>query len=99
MSVISLSAAKGFLDVIHNSDDSKLTMLLAGAEDEAMQFMNRVDLEEWDSEVSSEPVPPSVVVGVLLLLQAMYDATPDEAAKLRAAAEVKLMPFRLNLGV
>ncbi|MBC7201933.1 MAG: phage gp6-like head-tail connector protein [Pusillimonas sp.] len=99
MSVINLSVAKSFLEVIHNGDDSKIQLLLDGAEDEARAFMNRADLVEWDSEVSSEPVPPSVQIGILLLLQAMYDATPDDAAKLRVAAEVKLMPYRIQMGV
>lgn len=99
MSVISLTTAKSFLDVIHNADDTKLNMLLDGAEDEAMRFMNRTSMDEWDSDVSSDPLPPSVVVGVLLLLQATYDAGPDDAAKLRMAAEVKLMPYRVEMGV
>lgn len=100
MSVITLSEAKGFLDVIHSSDDSKLQLLLDAAEDEAQAFMNREDLIEWNSNVSStDPVPASIKIGVLLLLQANYQATPDEADKLRKAAEVKLMPYRLEMGV
>jgi len=35
MSVITLSEAKAFLDVIHSSDDTKLQLLLDAAEDEA----------------------------------------------------------------
>ncbi len=100
MSTITLSEAKGFLDVIHSSDDSKLQLLLDAAEDEARAFMNREDLIEWDSNVSStDPVPASIKIGVLLLLQANYQATPDDAEKLRKAAEVKLMPYRLDMGV
>jgi len=100
MSTITLSEAKGFLDVIHSSDDSKLQLLLDAAEDEARAFMNRDDLIEWDSNVSStDPVPASIKIGVLLLLQANYQATPDDAEKLRKAAEVKLMPYRLDMGV
>ena len=100
MSAITLSEAKGFLDVIHSSDDSKLQLLLDAAEDEARAFMNREDLIEWDSNVSStDPVPASIKIGVLLLLQANYQATPDDAEKLRRAAEVKLMPYRLDMGV
>lgn len=100
MSAIALSDAKDFLDVIHSSDDSKLQILLDAAEDEARVFMNRDDLYEWDSNVSSnDPIPGSVKIGVLLLLQANYQATPDEADKLRRAAEIKLMPYRIELGV
>lgn len=100
MSAIALSDAKDFLDVIHSSDDSKLQLLLDAAEDEARAFMNREDLYEWDSNVSSnDPIPGSVKIGVLLLLQANYQATPDEADKLRKAAEIKLMPYRIDLGI
>lgn len=100
MSQITLSEAKGFLDVIHNSDDAKLQLLLDAAEDEARAFMNRDDLIEWDSNVSStDPIPGSIKIGVLLLLQANYQASPDDADKLRKAAEIKLMPYRLEMGV
>ncbi|ARG88676.1 head-tail connector protein [Pseudomonas aeruginosa] len=106
MSMIPLDTAKSFLDVIHDSDDVKIQLLLDSAEDEARQFMSRQSLDglcncEVSSEaVSSEPgLPPSVVVGVLLLLQANYQAAPDEVDTLRKAAEVKLMPYRCGLGV
>jgi hypothetical protein len=100
MSAITLSEAKSFLDVIHGSDDQKIQLLLDAAEDEARAFLNRADLEEWDSNISStDPIPGSVKIGVLLLLQANYQATPDEAEKLRKVAEIKLIPYRLEMGV
>ncbi|HCD9749533.1 head-tail connector protein [Pseudomonas aeruginosa] len=106
MSLIPLDTAKSFLDVIHDWDDAKLQLLLDGAEDEACQFMWRQSLDglcncdESSEAVSSEPgLPPSVVIGVLLLLQASYQAAPEEIATLRKAAEVKLMPYRCGLGV
>lgn len=100
MSAITLSEAKDFLDVIHNADDSKLQLLLDAAEDEAKQYLNRDDLEEWDSNISStDPVPGSIKIGVLLLLQANYQSTPDEADKLRKAAEIKLQPYRIEMGI
>jgi hypothetical protein len=100
MSAITLSEAKAFLDVIHSFDDTKIQLLLDAAEDEAKQFLNRDDLEEWDSNISStDPIPGSVKIGVLLLLQSNYQATPDEANKLRQVAEIKLQPYRLELGI
>jgi len=102
MSVISLSTAKSFLDVIHNSDDTKLQMLLDGAEDEAAQYINQPLIDLLPEEASSEnpdDLPGSVLLGVMLLLQAVYQATPDDAEKLRRAAEVKLTPYRIGWGV
>jgi len=100
MSVITLSEAKSFLDVIHSADNAKLQLLLDAAEDEARVFMNRDDLIEWNSNISTtDPVPASIKIGVLLLLQANYQASPDDADKLRRAAEVKLLPYRLLMGV
>lgn len=121
MSVIDLSEAKAFLDVIHDADDSKLQMLLDAAEDEAAQFMWRVAvngacrtmplnvidpsapsdavLEPVADDIESGELPASVKVGVLLLLQASYQAAPDEVEKLRSAAEVKLTPYRCGMGV
>ena len=101
MSIITLEIAKQYLDVIHNSDDAKLQRLLDGAEDEAAQYMNRSLADLLPEEVSSEnpdDLPGSVVLGVMLLLQAAYQATTDDAEKLRRAAEVKLAPYRCGWG-
>ena len=101
MSVLNLEKVKSFLDVIHSADDAKLQMLLDGAEDEAAQFMNRLNVYEWESEYvfdSEYLMPPGCLVGILLLMQASYQAGPDDADKLRKAAETKLMPYRLDIG-
>lgn len=95
--MITLEVAKAFLDVIHDADDAKLQMLLDGAEDEAARFINQ-PLAELVLE-GGDTLPPSAVVGVMLLLQSTYQANPDDASKLRAAAEVKLMPHRVEMGV
>ena len=102
MSVIALPTAKSFLDVVHGADDAKLQDLLDGAEDEALRFMNRTHFAgECGAEPTAVPdsMPASVKVAVLLLLQATYQATPDDADKLRKAAEIKLMPYRCGMGV
>ena len=93
MSVIYLDDAKAYLDVIHGMDDAKLQLLLDAAEDEASKFMNVSDLTEWTE------LPMSIVIGVLLLLQGNYQASPDEVEKLRMAAETKLLPYRVEMGV
>lgn len=93
MSVIMLADAKSFLDVIHNSDDGKLQNLLDAAEDEAARFLNVDSLTEWSE------LPFSIFIGVLMLLQSNYQATPDDMPKLRSAAETKLMPYRVEMGV
>ncbi|MCK0153861.1 head-tail connector protein [Alcanivorax sp. S6407] len=100
---ISLDEAKDYLDVIHDADDSKLQMLLDAAHDEALQFMNRSDFGEVcecsSSSSSGSVMPASVRLGVLILLQAAYQASPDDAEQLRHVAEVILMPYRCGLGV
>lgn len=45
MSRIPLAEAKAFLDVIHVHDDAKLQGLLDGAEQEALDFMDRQDFD------------------------------------------------------
>lgn len=105
MEIISLDDAKNYLDVIHDADDEKLRMLLAGAHDEALQFMYRASFDDLeicgiaDCEPASGRAPSSVQVGVLLLLQAAYQAGPEDGEKLRRIAEIKLMPYRRGLGV
>lgn len=119
MSDITLSVVKKYLDVIHDADDDKLQMLLDAAEDEALQFMDRPNLTDWRtcaeircsepvsesvSEAASEiSMPASVRLGILILVQAAYQAAPGqlrhEAEQLRDIAEKKLYPYRCGLGV
>jgi hypothetical protein len=121
LSLIPLAEAKAFLDVIHTSDDAKLQALLDGAEQEALDFMNRVDFtsicpylpedhEDYDSDVhvlaeqmsdivADYGMPASVRTGILMLLQASYQAEPDDQAKLRRIGETFLFPYRCGLGI
>ena len=98
MSTISLEQAKQFLDVIHDEDDAKLQLLLNAAEDEACQFMGGESLTILLDETTAE-LPASITMGVMILLQANYQATPEDAAKLRKAAEIKLTPYRIGWGI
>ena len=96
---IKLSVLSEFEEPFVFDERSVLDKFLAKCNDIRV-FMNRDDLYEWDSNVTSnDPIPGSVKIGVLLLLQANYQATPDEADKLRRSAEIKLMPYRIELGV
>jgi len=93
MSVIALDDAKSYLDVIHDADDMKLQNLLDSAEDEAARFLNVENLSEYTE------LPWAIYIGVLLLTQANYQASPDDMPKLRSAAESKMMPYRVEMGV
>ena len=97
MSIITLDVAKQYLNVIHDFDDDNLQLLLDGAESEAEQFIDQpliATVPEGESEL-----PSSLKVGVLMLMQASYQASPDDADKLRKGAEIKLTPFRTGWGV
>lgn len=108
MSVINLSKAKAFLDVFHDSDDEKLQDLLDGAEEEALHFMKRSHFSGACPAIEGDPligvsdpdeVTPGQRVAVFLLLQASYGASPDDAEKLRRAAQIKLRPYRCSAGL
>jgi len=113
MAHVSLEQVKLYLDVTHDDDDAKLEDLIEQAEDEALQFLdldalprasapNARDFDSNDPEPASDAadLAPAVRSGIYLLVQAMYEAKDaDEMAKLRAAAETKLFPYRGNLGV
>lgn len=110
MSVINVQDVKRALRVIHSADDVLLQQLLDAAEDEAVRFCNRTQLptlprdnpETPSSEEipsSEDPVAPSVFTAVVCLVKADYEGSPAEAEQLRKAAEVKLMPYRIGLGV
>ena len=109
MSVIALATVKAYLRVTHTSDDGLLQSLLDGAEDEALRILNRSEFPTSDyslpEDSSSEPdvdtetlIAPSVVVGVCLLVKVDYDAAPEEIEMLRKAAEIKLQPYRTEIG-
>jgi hypothetical protein len=109
VSVIGLPTIKAYLRVTHTSDDALLQTLLDAAEAEAMRYMNRSELpgapydlpEDSSSEpdiVSEAAVFPDVVVAVALLVSADYEAEPDDRDTLRKAAEVKLTPYRTEMG-
>lgn len=110
MSVIALSTVKAYIRVTHNSDDVLLGLLLDGAEQEAMRYMNRRELpgaaytlpEDSSSEpdITTEPdVAADVVVAVSMLVRLQYDALdPDDAMKWRRAAETLLQPYRTEMG-
>ena len=98
MGLITLTQAKPYLDIIHDADDEKLQLLLDAAEDEACQFLGRDSLTNLIVE-STGKLPPSVTMGVMILLQANYQAAPDDVVKLRLAAEIKLTPYRTGWGV
>lgn len=103
MSVVTLSYVKAYLGVIGSDNDTVIQLLLDAAEDEAKQFM---DIESFDEilEINSESpsegvVPASIRHAIIVLVQAGYNASPSDAIQLRKVAQIKLQPFRKNLGV
>ena len=109
MSVINLEIVKRRLRVIGDFNDEDIQQALDGAEQEACRFLNRTQLptlpQDWPSSTEdvpsdSDPVVPDAIEGVLLLVLASYNAaTPEEVAGYRRAAETKLYPYRLCIGV
>lgn len=56
----------------------------------------------WGSEdvpTSEDPIAASIFTAIVCLVKADYEANPDEAEKLRKAAETKLYPYRILIGV
>lgn len=107
MSLIDLQEAKDYLLVFHSANDARLQLLLDAAEDEALQFLDRENLTDWECVVDdpqSDPVsevlmPASVRLGIFTFLQAAYEASPSDQHELRKVGERLLMPYRRNLGV
>ena len=109
MSVINLEIVKRRLRVIGDFNDEDIQQALDGAEQEACRFLNRTQLptlpQDWPSSTEdvpsdSDPVVADAIEGVLLLVLASYNAaTPEEVAGYRRAAETKLYPYRLCIGV
>lgn len=89
-----LGDLKAALRVTHDRDDGLLTKLLDAAGDEYLEFTG-ID-EESDS---SATLPNTAWQGIVVMVQADYDADPVERAAYRAAAETLWMPHRKGLGV
>lgn len=96
---VSLEQAKQYLDVLHSYDNDKLQQLLDAAHDQALQFLNLCSLDDLLEGSSEGVLPAAVQLGVLIYLQAAYQATPDDAEQLTNVAERTLMPYRKGWGV
>lgn len=90
-----LQDAKQFMRVIHDADDGLIADLLSAAQAEALAFIED-DTDYWAADAV---MPKSVWLAILLLTQAAYESSPDDMADLRAIAEIKLMPHRVNIGI
>lgn len=112
MSTVKLVELKQYLDVTTDQSDAMLQQLLDGAEDEALQFLDRpalpvrgdTEVDECDSNdttpATESNVSPTVRAAIFLLAQGMFEAKDAaEMLIIRQAAEQKLMPYRNNLGV
>lgn len=111
MSYVTVEQAREWCRIVHREDDNLLQLLIDSSEDEARRFLNRSQLPtlpiDYPSSSSSEDVPsdddpvaPSVVTAVLILVQARYEQPePDKMASMRRNAETLLMPYRNDLGV
>lgn len=97
MSITQVEVAKQYLGVIYTGDDESLQLLLDAAEDEALQFLDIGD-DLGELQDDENKLPASVTLGILILLQASYQASPVDAEQLRKIAETKLFPYRKNLG-
>jgi len=93
--MITLEQVKADLRVTHDEDDGLLEILLNGATDEALLYMNRAQLPTVDDVVVG-----SVYTAVFLLVRGMYDTTdPAQMTAIRQRAEVMLQPYRQDLGL
>jgi len=87
--ILTLSDLKAFLSVTHDEDDTKLTMLLAAAEDELLRYLERSEL----------PIAASVDLAVCFLVRSSYDAeTADESARWREVARTTAHSYRTGMG-
>lgn len=113
MSTVRVEQVRNYLKITHTDDDVELQELIDGAEDEALQFLDRDELprrgqaavDELDSNQpepvsDSDDLAPVVRMAIYLLVQGMYEAKDaTEMAAVRTVAERKLMPYRNRLGV
>ena len=115
MSYVQLNEAKAHLLVIHDSDDVLIQQNIDAAEAYAANYMNRPGIYDnpectWKrnqppgvvSSESPDPVPKSVVQGILLLVGDYYEnrtAQTTGALTPNQAAENLLWHHRIGMGI
>lgn len=88
--MISLDTIKHALRITHAEDDALLSRLLASAESECLRFLDIAELPDLADY-------PDIEQGIILMIQADYDADPLERNQYRRAAETMWMPYREEL--
>ena len=91
-----LSDVKDALRITQDSDDKLLKRLIDSACYECVSFLNIDDGGDAQSVVIG--LPASVFNGVVLMVQADYDADPTTREACRNSALNLWQPFRVNLG-
>lgn len=91
-----LNTVKADLRIIHSADDALLLQYMQAARAEALQFCN---LEEFVIDTDGDE-SQDIQSAMMLLVRAMYEQVePDKLQVYRNAAEAKLMPYRVCMGV
>lgn len=98
MQLLTLEEAKAMLGVTHSFDDARLQLLIDNATAEALSFMNRENDDQWGCDDTAMP-PYDVRQNVCLLVQAHYEGTVDDIAKVQDIVERRLFRYRKGLGV
>lgn len=110
MSAVSIETAMHHLRL---EDDTELDLVqgyLAGAEDLAMQYLNRRFYHDREALTSAEEngtagdrpivITPSIQIGVLLILTNINENRGDLPGEGIPAAAVRFLePYRINMGV
>lgn len=92
--VISLADLKLALRVTNYDEDSDIARKRASAVTECARFINR-DLPLTADGI----VPPDLVNGVVLMVQADYELDPLQRATMRMSAERLWGPYRSRIGI
>lgn len=90
-----LTDVKDALRITHDSDDGMLERLILSATQEYVQFTG-VETSSDDEEIE---VPEDVINGVILMVQADYDADPLDREKYRDAAKHLWGKHREDFGI
>lgn len=89
--MITVDDIKQTLRVSSGTDDDLLTRLIASAADECMRFTGLTEINSSSND--------DLLQGMAIMVQADYDANPQERVRYRNAAETLWMPYRDGLGV
>jgi hypothetical protein len=93
-----LADIKKALRQTHDDDDDLLYRQIQSAAYECVKYLNLMLESDQDATDALVQMPPAVINGVILMVQADYDGDPEKRETYLRAAQSLWQPYREDIG-